>query len=258
LRDAPRRDPREPRTNGPALPTGAPALSVVVPALDEARTLPALLDALRRGLRVPHEVIVADGGSADGTDAVARDAGARVVTGARGRGRQLAAAVAASRAPLLCALHADARPSPAALARLDALAAETAAGRPPAHAYAFRLAIDAPGAAFRVVERTANARSRWLALPYGDQGLVMTRAAYDAAGGYPPWPLMEDVALVRALARVTGVRLLDAAVTVSARRWQRDGVVRRTLANWRLLARYLLGASPERLARDYGPEAPSK
>jgi rSAM/selenodomain-associated transferase 2 len=230
---------------------GVPALSVVVPALDEARALPALLDALARGLRAPHEVVIADGGSADDTVALARAAGARVVASAPGRGRQLAAAVAAARAPLLCALHADARPSPAALARLDALAAATAAGRPPADAFAFRLAIDAPGAAFRLVERAANARSRWLRLPYGDQGLVMTRAAYDAAGGYPPWPLMEDVALVRALGRVARVRLLDAAVAVSARRWERDGVVRRTLANWRLLARWALGASPERLAAVY-------
>ena len=240
---------------GPALPEGAPALSVVVPALDEARTLPALLDALARGVRAPHEVIVADGGSADGTAEVARAAGARVVTGGRGRGRQLAAAVAAARAPLLCAFHADARPSPRALEHLDALAVATAAGRPPAHAYAFRLAIDAPGAAFRAVERAANARSRWLRLPYGDQGLVVTRAAYDAAGGYPPWPLMEDVALVRALRRVTGVRLLDAEVTVSARRWRRDGVARRTLANWWLLARWWLGASPDRLAREYDARA---
>jgi rSAM/selenodomain-associated transferase 2 len=231
--------------------TARPALSVVVPALDEARTLPALLDALRRALGAPHEVIVADGGSADDTAAIARAAGARVVTGARGRGAQLAAGMDAARAPLLCALHADARPSPAALARLDALARAAAAGRLPDEAYAFRLAIDAPGVAYRAVEWGANARSRWLRLPYGDQGLVVTRAAYDAAGGYPRWPLMEDVALVRALGRVTRVRLLGESVAVSARRWERDGVARRTLANWRLLARWLLGAPPERLVAEY-------
>ena len=229
-----------------------PLLSVVVPALDEAATLPALLDALRGGLRLAHEVVVADGGSADATRELARAAGARVVEAPRGRGRQLAAGADAALGDALWFLHADARPDAALLAGVAALAAGHATGRPLTAAWAGRLAIDAPGPALRAVAAGANLRARVLGLPYGDQGLLVSRAHYRAAGGFPAWPLMEDVALVRAL-RATGVpvRLLDGHVIVSARRWQRDGVVRRTLGNWRLLARFLAGADPEALARRY-------
>jgi hypothetical protein len=118
----------------------------------------------------------------------------------------------------------------------------------PRRAFAFRLRIDAPRAVYRLVEWGTNLRSRWLGLPYGDQGLVVSRATYRAAGGYPPWPLLEDVALVSVLARTVGVRLLPADLLVSAGRWERDGVLRRTLAGWWLLLRYALGAAPERLA----------
>lgn len=228
-----------------------PLLSVVVPALDEAAALPALLDRLATALAVPHEVVVADGGSVDDTRAVAEARGAVVVDAPRGRGVQLRAGAAAARADVLLFLHADALPSAAALA-LCAARARAPRGRPATHeAGAFRLRIDATGAAYRMVERGANLRSRVLGLPYGDQGLLVTRAHYDAAGGFPAWPLMEDVALVRALRRTGRVRLLPADVGVSARRWQRDGVVRRMLGNWLLLARFLLGARPETLAAEY-------
>jgi rSAM/selenodomain-associated transferase 2 len=229
--------------------TPGPALSVLVPALNAEETLPALLRSLASHLAAPYEVIVADGGSADDTVSVALEGGARVLTTGRGRGRQLAAAAATARAPLLCALRADVAPTPQALRLLDGLAAAAAAGAPPSDAFAFRLAIDAPGRAYRLAEWGANARARWLALPYGDQGLIVARTAYDRAGGYPAIPIMEDVALGRALRRVTRLRLLPAAVAVSPLAWERDGVLRRTVEGWRLLVRYLLGEPPERLAR---------
>lgn len=230
----------------------SPLLSVVVPTLNEASTLPRLLDDLRR-LTAPYEVVVADGGSADATLAAARAAGARVTVAAAGRGAQLRAGAAVARAELLCFLHADARLDAPAAAALDELARTRPAG-----AFAFRLAIDASGAAYRLVEWGANARSRWLRLPYGDQGLVVSSRDYAAVGGYPPWPLMEDVALVRALGRRGPVRVLPAGIRVSARRWERDGVLRRTFANWWLLARFVAGVPPARLARSYrpGPDAP--
>ena len=229
-----------------------PELSVVVPALNEAATLPALLATLAGGLPLPHEVVVADGGSTDGTAEVARARGSRTVVAPRGRGRQLGAGAHAARAEVLWFLHADARPDGAVLRQVAALAAGHAAGRAITGAHAARLAIDAPGLAYRIVEAGANLRSSLAALPYGDQGLLVTRAHYQAVGGDPAWPLMEDVALVRALRRAgVPIRLLDGRITVSARRWQRDGVVRRTLGNWRLLARFLAGADPEALAERY-------
>lgn len=222
-------------------------LSVVIPTLDEARALPALLDDLR-AVDVPYEVVVADGGSGDGTRAIARDAGARVVEVPAGRGAQLAAGAAAARGTTLCFLHADVRlPSStcAALARVADL--------PDGVAIAFRLHIAADGWRYRFVEWGTDRRSRWGRLPYGDQGLVLTRASYERSGGFAPLPLMEDVALVRRLRALGDVRILPECVHVSPRRWERDGVLRRMLRNWLLVTAYLAGVPPERLARAYRP-----
>lgn len=222
-----------------------PLVSVVIPALNEERGLGDLLRDLGR-LTVPRELIVVDGGSRDASVSIAERGGAAVMHSARGRGVQLALGARAARAPLLCFLHADVRADSAVIATIDRLARDGTA-RP----VAFRLRIDAPGACYRVIERAANTRSRWLGLPYGDQGLIVTRAHYDAAGGYPEVPLMEDVSLVRALARVAPVTLVPEALRVSARRWERDGVARRTMRNWRLLAAYYRGVPLHELARRY-------
>ncbi len=241
------------RSAGATLPDAragspTPRVSFVIPALDEAERLPGLLADLR-SFPLAHEVIVADGGSADGTAARAAALGARVLAAPRGRGRQLRAGATAAGAPVLCFLHADMRLDAAAL---EALARAAAAGG----AWALRLRIAAPGWRFRLVELGANLRAR-AGLPYGDQALLLPRALYQAAGGYPDVPLMEDVALVRALRRHGGVRLLSAAVAASPRRWCKDGVLRRTLRNWALVSAYLLGVPPERLARHYAPHSRS-
>jgi rSAM/selenodomain-associated transferase 2 len=225
-----------------------PLLSVIIPTLDEEAVLGGVLSDLE-SLTVSREVIVADGGSMDMTPDVARAAGVRVVTTERGRGLQLRAGAAAARAPMLLFLHADVRVDSEARALLD----EIAIARPPC-AMAFRLRIDAPGLSYRIIEWGANLRTRLAKLPYGDQGLLVRREDYVRAGGYPELPLMEDVALVRALQRITPVHLLDAAVTVSARRWRRDGPLRRMLRNWILLTRFLAGAPADKLAARYRPE----
>lgn len=228
-----------------------PLLSVVIPTLNEAAGIAALLGDLR-ALVVPYEVIIADGGSEDRTAEIARQAGATLVTVDAGRGRQLRAGTARARAPLLCVLHADVRLPPETVRALDELAREL-----PARACAFRLRIDAGGLPYRVVEIAANARSRFLGLPYGDQGLVVRRSTLDAVGGYADVPLMEDVMLVRAL-RVQGrVVLRKERVIVSARRWQRDGVLRRSVSNLLLLLRFLGGTAPADLAPRYRPERSS-
>lgn len=224
-----------------------PLLSVVIPTLDEQTTVGALLSDLA-ALAVRAEVIVADGGSTDLTLDVCRAAEAHIVQSATGRGVQLRAGADVARAPLLFFVHADARLDRTALALLD----EIAVARPPC-AMAFRLRIDAPGLGFRLIELGANLRSHLLRLPYGDQGLLVRREDYFQAGGYPAARLFEDVALVRALDRITSVHLLDAAIDVSPRRWRAEGVLRRTLSNWLLLARYLGGASPDRLVGRYRP-----
>ena len=116
---------------------------------------------------------------------------------------------------------------------------------------AFSQRIDAGGLAFRLLEWGNARRARWLGLPYGDQAIFVRREAFFAAGGFPDVPLMEDVLLMQRLRRRAWPLLLPGPVHVSARRWQRHGVVRQTIRNWALLAAFASGISPERLARYY-------
>lgn len=219
-------------------------LSVIIPTLNAgeglARSLPALLEAREAGL--VHEIVISDGGSDDDTLALARAAGAVIVRGAPSRGGQLRRGAAAAGGEWLLFLHADTVLPPG---WAGCVQAHLPTGRP---AF-FRLRFDRGGRAARLVAGWANLRARLLRLPYGDQGLLISRAEYDRAGGYPDIPLMEDVALARRL----GQRLvaLPATVTTSAERYVRDGWFRRGARNLWLLLRYLSGADPARLARRY-------
>jgi len=219
-------------------------ISVVVPALDEAAVLPRTLpQALSAG---DVEVILADGGSTDGTPALARDLGARVVQAPRGRARQMNAGAAAARGGILLFLHADTLLPPHYEQSVREILREegVACG-------AFRLGIDGPGPGLRLVERFANLRSSLLGLPYGDQGIFVRRALFCECGGFSEIPIMEDFEFVRRLRRRGRIRLAQAGVRTSARRWEALGVLRTTLLNQQVVAGYLLGIQPERLARWY-------
>jgi rSAM/selenodomain-associated transferase 2 len=213
-------------------------LSVVIPALNAAESLPACLAALGGA----NELVVSDGGSADATRAIAEGAGARIVEGPRGRGVQLRAGAAAARGDWLLFLHADTILGAGWRAAADAHAAAA-----PDRAACFRFRLDDAGWQARLIERGVAARR----FPYGDQGLLISRAFYDALGGYRPLPLMEDVDLVRRIGR-RRLRLLPVDAVTSAERWRRGGWVRRSARNLGLVTLYRLGASPERLARLYG------
>jgi rSAM/selenodomain-associated transferase 2 len=218
-----------------------PALSVVIPALNAAATLPATLAALGR---VPAEVVVVDGGSTDGTPDIARGLGVRVVAAPRGRGTQLAAGAAAAAGPWLLLLHADTSLGP------GWPAAVRAALRDPWRAGYFRFALDDDAPAARRLERAVAWRCRALALPYGDQGLLVHRDLLDAVGGIRPLPLMEDVDLIRRLGRAR-LALLDAAAVTSAARWRREGYGRRSARNLLCLSLWFLGVPPRIIARVY-------
>ncbi len=225
-------------------------LSIVIPALNAAQRVPATLAALDEGRRAElvREVILADGGSCDGTARLAERAGARVLEGPPGRGRQLAAGADAAQGDWLLFLHADTVLSPgwagAARAFMDDAGNAT-------HAAVFRLALDDPDPRARRIERLARWRGRVFGLPYGDQGLLISRAFYDAVGGFRPLPLMEDVDLVRRIGRGRLV-VLDAAALTSAARYRAGGWWLRPLRNLTLVGLFFLGAPPALLRRLYG------
>ncbi|MBL8698549.1 MAG: TIGR04283 family arsenosugar biosynthesis glycosyltransferase [Alphaproteobacteria bacterium] len=223
-------------------------LTVVIPTLDAATTLPATLAALA-SVPVPPAVVIADGGSTDATRAIAEARGAAVVLAPRGRGGQLAAgARAAARASgrsWLLFLHADTVLGP----EWPAAVAHHIRTHPDRAGY-FRFALDDPSPAARRIERLVRWRCAAFALPYGDQGLLIARDLYDRVGGFAPLPLMEDVDLVRRLGRGRLVPMA-ATATTSAVRYRRGGWWRRPLRNLSILSLWFCGASPAFLARLY-------
>lgn len=216
-------------------------LSIVIPALNAAGELSACLAALEGA----DEIVVVDGGSADESVAVAEAMGARVVHSPKGRGVQLRAGAEAARGDWLLFLHADTRLGTGwqeAVARHVAQHAGEAA--------CFRFRLDDRAWQARLIEAGVALRTGLLRLPYGDQGLLLSRANYDATGGFRPLPLMEDVDLVRRLGRV---RVLNADAVTSAARWRKDGWFRRSARNALCLGLYGAGVPVDRIARVYSP-----
>ncbi|MCH8918343.1 MAG: TIGR04283 family arsenosugar biosynthesis glycosyltransferase [Proteobacteria bacterium] len=232
-------------------------LSIVIPTLDAGRHLDACLDALKDGHRaaldcameVPEtEIIIADGGSADDTLAIAQRRGLRVVPAPRGRGPQLAEGGRAAAGEWLLFLHADTRLA------VGWMAAVAGFVNNPANrdaAAAFRFALDDESPAARWLERLVAWRCRALALPYGDQGLLISRRLYQALGGYGAEPLMEDVALVSAIGRAR-LRFLDVPAVTSAARYRTEGYILRPMRNLSCLGLYFLGLPTTMIARLYG------
>lgn len=221
-------------------------ISVVVPVLNDAAALAALLgDLAGSGL----EIVVADGGSRDGSPALAARQGARLVSCKPGRGRQLDEGAKAAGGDWLWFLHADSRVSAAALAEIAGLP-----GQPPGWGR-FDVQLDGSGRLakmlLRAVAALMNRRSALTGICTGDQGIFVHRALLDAVAGMPRQPLMEDIELSRRLRRLARPRRLRGPLRPSARRWLSRGAVRTILSMWALRLRYWLGASPERLAREY-------
>jgi rSAM/selenodomain-associated transferase 2 len=220
-------------------------LAIVMPVLDEAGTLPAVLDALQPLRQRGVQVVVVDGGSQDATVALARAGADRVIRAARGRASQMNAGAAACDAPLLLFLHADTRLPPEADALVQQALRGASWGR-------FDVRIHSTHPLLRVVSAMMNWRSRLTGIATGDQAMFVRRSAFDAVGGFPDVPLMEDIRLSSELKRRGRPACLREPVRTSARRWERHGIWRTIWLMWRLRAAHALGADPARLAVDYG------
>ena len=220
-------------------------ISILVPTLNAEGDLPACLAALMEGLHAGliRELILTDGGSSDATRAIADAAGAEWVEGPASRGGQLRRGAATARGNWLLVLHAD---TVLEAGWSEAVALHIKDDRCPAY---FQLAFRARGIKPAWVAGWANLRAALFALPYGDQGLLVRKADYDRVGGFPDQPLMEDVALVRALGRP--ITALPICATTSPARYARSGWLRRGARNLWTLAQYFAGADPARLARSY-------
>lgn len=226
--------------------TGDPRVSVVVPTWNEARRLPALLDALATCRPAPLEVVVADGGSEDGTAEIAADR-ARVVEAPRGRASQQNAGAAVAAGDVLWLLHADCVPPRGAIGEIGAAVRSGAPGG------CFRVAFAADERRrhplLPLIERGIDLRTRATRSGTGDQGLFLRRDLFWSLGGLPDWPLFEDVHLAGGIRRAGRPAVCRGPLVVSARRWLEQGPARTMARMWALRLGYLAGVRPERLAR---------
>ncbi|SEL03566.1 TIGR04283 family arsenosugar biosynthesis glycosyltransferase [Halomonas daqiaonensis] len=226
-----------------------PTLSIIIPTLNEAAKIEDLLNGLvtrqTGDAKGGVEIVVVDGGSRDDTVDRARPLASRVIVEALGRARQMNAGTREARGRYLLFLHADTRLPPGAdLSIASALSGQSVWGR-------FDIRLEGHHPLLPVIARAMNLRSRLTGIATGDQGLFMTREAFEAVGGFPDQPLMEDIEMSRRLKRLSPPACLKEKVVSSGRRWERDGAWATIRLMWRLRWRYWRGEPAESLAREY-------
>ena len=220
-------------------------LSIIIPVLNEAETIAARLDALQALRARGVEVIVVDGGSADDSAGRAAPLADRVITAPRGRGRQMNAGAEQATGEVLLFLHADTVLPDSATERIEAAVTGGALwGR-------FDVRIEGASVMLPIVAALMNGRSRLTGIATGDQAMFVRREAFDAVGGFPLQPLMEDIELSQRLLRRSRPACLRARVTTSGRRWEQRGVWRTIVLMWRLRWAYWRGVPAEVLAEAY-------
>jgi len=219
-------------------------ISVIVPAFNESSVIAMSLANLRE--QYPHEVIVVDGGSSDGTRVIADPFADRTIESVRGRANQMNAGAAVATGDALLFLHAD------CTLETDALRdAVRWLQKPWVAAGCFQMCVATPGFGYRCINAAATARVRLVGIPYGDQGLFLKRETFDAIGGFPPVRFLEDVLIGQRLRHSGRVVVSPRRIFVSDRRWRKVGLVRQTARNWAITAFAAMGVSPDRLAAHY-------
>jgi rSAM/selenodomain-associated transferase 2 len=213
--------------------------------LNEAASIARTLAALRRGAP-DAEIIVVDGGSIDASVAQARPLCDALIVASRGRARQMNAGARASQGDAIAFVHADTLVPPTFAADIASALSDSAVigGR-------FDVKLDDDALPYRIIGAMISLRSRLSRTGTGDQAIFVRRAVFDRLGGFPQLELCEDLEFSRRLKRAGRVACLRARVTTSARRWNRDGVVRTVVRMWLIRAMYLLGVPPARLKRMY-------
>ena len=221
------------------------SISVIIPVFNEELTIGAVLESVLR--LEPDEILVVDGGSLDKTRELAASRGVKVISSERGRARQMNLGAESARGDVFLFLHADTRLPESALVDIRGAMqnCSIAGGR-------FDVSLDGEGWMLKIVGTMISLRSRLSGVATGDQAIFVRREVFNKLGGYPEIPLMEDVALSRALKRAGKVACLKSRVITSARRWKTEGVWRTIFKMWVLKSLYLLGVSPFRLKRFYG------
>ena len=222
--------------------------SIIIPVLNEADQINALIGHLRDfPEEAKIEIIVVDGSAQGDTLGVIEDRQVRCLSSAAGRARQMNAGAAVAMGEILIFLHADTRLPAGALALID-----HALELPGLVGGAFDLEIRSNRPSLKIIAAVASRRSRLTRIPYGDQAIFIRRAFFGQIGGYPDIPLMEDVALMRQIKKAGGrIYIIRERVSTSPRRWEKEGILRATLRNWVLLGSYYFGVAPETLARHY-------
>jgi len=221
-------------------------ISIIMPVLNEAGSLPATLRSAQALRAQGAELIVVDGGSDDETLPLCHGLADQVLQSPRGRARQMNTGACAASGEILLFVHADTTLPANALARV----AEHLSSR--RHAWG-RFDVDIAGRAalLPVIARLMNLRSRWTGIATGDQAIFVRRDVFEAIGGYPDQPLMEDIELSRRLLRRSRPACVAARATTSGRRWEQRGVWTTIALMWRLRLLYWLGVPAERLASAY-------
>jgi rSAM/selenodomain-associated transferase 2/rSAM/selenodomain-associated transferase 1 len=220
-------------------------ISIIIPAINEADNIANTIESIGPGDK--KEVIVVDGGSNDDTVSIAKSLGARVITSAPPRARQMNRGAAQATGDVLVFLHADTR-----LPEKFEDFIFNSFKQPKMVAGAFELRMDSPMPGLRLIERLANWRSRFLKMPYGDQAIFISSRVFHQIGGFPVIPIMEDFELVRRLQKQGKIVTLPVPVFTSPRRWQNFGILKTTLINQLVITAYVMGIAPDVIARWYG------
>ena len=222
------------------------SISIIIPVLNEVNTITQTISTAQTAKDKDIEIIVVDGGSNDGTIELIKCLNIQIISSLPGRATQMNCGAKIARGKILLFLHGDTLlPS-----NFDRMLEEILV-KPKIIAGAFELSIRGKTKGLRIVERMVNWRSRYLQMPYGDQGIFLPAKIFQEIGGFPEIPIMEDFELIRQLKKRGQIAIVPAPVFTSGRRWQKLGILKTTFINQIVIIAYLLGVSPKRLARLY-------